>query len=54
LELPPVTGLYGEFYASDEDMARGASVEEMFEVYPDQDVEFGEVYLELYALELVT
>lgn len=52
LELPPVASLYGEFYGSDEAMARGASVEEMFEVYPDRDVEFGEVYLELYALEL--
>lgn len=50
LVLPPVTCLYGEYYVSDEALEVG-DVEDL-DVYPDRDVRFGEVYLELYALDL--
>jgi hypothetical protein len=51
LEFPPVSSLYGEYWIGDEARESGGSVED-FEVYPDRDISFGEIYLELYALDL--
>lgn len=51
IEFPPVSSLYGEHWIGAE-ARRTGETEEGFEVYPERDVQFGEVYLELFALDL--